>query len=40
MMKTVRDLDVKNKRVLLGVDYNVPVSNGIVGDPLRIGGAI
>lgn len=35
-LKTVRDLNVKNKRVLVGVDYNVPVSSGIVGDPLRI----
>jgi phosphoglycerate kinase len=35
-LKTVRDLNVRNKRVLVGVDYNVPISNGIVGDPLRI----
>jgi len=35
-LKTVRDLKLKKKKVLLGVDYNVPVSSGIVGDPLRI----
>lgn len=35
-LRTLRDLDLKNKKVLLGVDYNVPVSSGIVGDPLRI----
>ncbi len=35
-LKTVRDLHPKHKRVLLSVDYNVPVSSGIVGDPLRI----
>ena len=35
-LKTVRDLNIKKKKVLLGVDYNVPVSSGIVGDPLRI----
>lgn len=35
-LKSVRDLNVKHKKVLLGVDYNVPVSSGIVGDPLRI----
>jgi phosphoglycerate kinase len=35
-LKTVRDLAPKHKKVLLSVDYNVPVSSGIVGDPLRI----
>lgn len=34
--RTLRDLNLKNKKVLLRVDYNVPVSSGIVGDPLRI----
>ncbi len=34
--RTLRDLSLKNKKVLLRVDYNVPVSGGIVGDPLRI----
>lgn len=33
---TVRQLDVKGKRVVVRVDYNVPVQNGRVGDPLRI----
>jgi phosphoglycerate kinase len=33
---TVRDIDVKGKRVVVRVDYNVPVQNGRVGDPLRI----
>jgi phosphoglycerate kinase len=35
-LRTVKDLHPRNKRVLLGVDYNVPISSGIVGDPLRI----
>ncbi|HUC87061.1 MAG TPA: phosphoglycerate kinase, partial [Candidatus Saccharimonadales bacterium] len=35
-LKTVRDLAPKHKKVLLCVDYNVPVSSGIVGDPQRI----
>lgn len=35
-LKTVDHLNIKGKRVLVGVDYNVPISSGIVGDPLRI----
>ena len=38
--KTVRDLNVRNKRVLLRVDYNVPIANGEVGDTLRIAGSL
>lgn len=34
--QTVRDIDIKNKRVLVRVDYNVPVKNNVVGDTLRI----
>lgn len=34
--QTVRDLDVKNKRIFVRVDYNVPVKDGEVGDTLRI----
>lgn len=35
-MKTIKDFDLKDKRVIIRVDYNVPMENGIILDDNRI----
>ena len=38
--KTIRDIDVKGKKVLCRVDFNVPMIDGKITDENRIQGAL
>lgn len=38
--KTLRDIDLKGKRVVMRVDFNVPIKEGVIKDDTRIKGAL
>jgi len=38
--KTLRDVNLKGQRVLMRVDFNVPIKNGVISDDTRVQGAL
>ena len=40
MIKTLKDIDIRNKRVLIRVDFNVPIENDVVIDTFRLDASI
>ena len=38
--KTVKDIDVKGKKIIMRVDFNVPIKEGVINDDTRIKAAL
>ncbi len=38
--KTIKDIDIKGKRIIMRVDFNVPIKNGVINDDTRIQAAL